>query len=515
VQLKKRLIALLTPLLFFNPGSADSKAQRGKCFDIVFGEISSKHLPDKLRIRRVSNQEGLLAELSRHRQVVGEMLGLSGKLSEADMLTRGGLELSYRSKDSLHNRAFKAGGLRRSPNPVFFPGNRAPPELIFSRRDALMKVVKFYERLVNQNSAHDLNIDRVIMTEIKQDIIRELSERAIALLVAEGIDIEVSFSEAGYLTGRILPLNGHRVNRVARWLDGLYEGCRLIVQQESFDDLSSSYKGLENELQISPYDLAFDFFEGSSFLHELRHVHNAYYAERDFGEAIVMEPGGGLLPGSVENYSRYLGGDELEAYSVSMRVAAKGLLRSTKSRDREEVWWAEDGLVAFLESGLEVLEGFEKIIGILERYKGRTLPVWSVVDYQTDSEVYAKVPLSYKDREGEVHRFHYTLPVGGLNLDTPRKRTRALDDKIKHLGLLTRNYRAQFMVAAQAASTLSSDATLREKAAVAEGLISITRPHYWGPGGFEVVTMEMLIERYNSVVADRLARFSNIPDERP
>ncbi len=76
--------------------------------------------------------------------------------------------------------------------------------------------------------------------------------------------------------------------------------------------------------------------------------------------------------------------------------------------------------------------------------------------------------------------------------------------------ILNPNYTIQFLVALLAAEMLMNARTPREKAAVLEGIVSITRTHFWEQGQFVAVTKTELVHWFNAVVSDRLKRFTNI-----
>jgi len=338
------------------------------------------------------------------------------------------------------------------------------------------------------------------------DIYRETSERVINFLIAEGVLVDVSNNQHRMLSAKILTEGTHRLNKRAAQILQEYDGATLWYQPGFAR--RGGFASYANEIELSEAELLTLDVKSATLGHELRHARNDIDGTRDFGSAKAEN--NAKLPGRPIVYERYQSYEEAETHSYSLRREAQNLLRMIQIEPLANSAQFENGLLNLaFQSGI-VAERNSIITRLLDEALKRG--VQPRFDYNSirrlgDYKYTAKFQLSYEGKP-----FEYEIVIHDENVKTVEQRMAYIRAKVDEMIRLNPNYMTQFHVVQQATEILVSATTAREKAAILEGIISITRPHFWDDGNFVVVKESDLIQRFNSVVSDRWIRFSHIPN---
>ncbi|MCB0411453.1 MAG: hypothetical protein KDD22_02935 [Bdellovibrionales bacterium] len=341
---------------------------------------------------------------------------------------------------------------------------------------------------------------------IFMDILRETAERTINFLVADGVLVDVSKNEHGFLSSRILPEGNHKLNRRAAEVESEYDGVTLWYRLSM--DARGSYSGRMTDLHLSePVLLTLDPKHGV-IGHELRHARNDLDGSRDFGSAIAKK--GSNLPGKKYAYDKFQSFEEAETHSYSLRRDAQELLRMIQKGDLEKTEYFEYHLLNQAFQSSIVAERNSIVTGLLDtalREGVEPKIEYDRVRIGGENKYIATFELIHDGKP-----FEYQFVIHDSSARTKGEQIAYIRSRVDEMIRLNPNYEVQFRVTEQATELLLAATTAREKAAILEGIISITRPHFWESGNFVVVRETDLIQRFNSVVSDRWVRFSNLPN---
>jgi hypothetical protein len=348
-----------------------------------------------------------------------------------------------------------------------------------------------------------------ITEEYYSAIITESAERAVLFLIAEEVNIEVFLHKKKNLKAKISRFGEHKLNKRAKQLHLSYPS--VSVYYDDSDRNAGSFTPFLLNIELSSYEVLKLDPKNVTFGHEVRHMLNHLEGTRHTGSATAKK--NAYLPiGEGADYGKHQALEEAETYSYTVRRIAKELWHLIKQNSKTE----EDVEQKSLELMHRVILGHQIAIRnklILEQII--TENTFNYGDIHIKTKKITKLGLTKK-----VVR--YSLDYGDDNFDynfivyDPRIQT--TEDILSHveskiyefLTLLAPNYMVQFSVSRSATELFLKAKTDRERAAILEGLISITRPHFWDESNFVELTEADLFSRFNSVVTDRWNRFSHL-----
>lgn len=339
---------------------------------------------------------------------------------------------------------------------------------------------------------------------IFMDILRETAERTINFLVSDGVLVDVSKNEHGFLSARIVAEGDHKLNRRAAEIEAEYDGVTLWYRLSM--NARGSYSGRMTDLHLSEAVLLTLDPKHGVIGHELRHARNDIDGSRDFGSAIAKKDSN--LPGKKFAYDKFQSYEEAETHSYSMRRDAQELLKMVQKGELDRTEYFEYQLLNQAFQSSIVAERNTIVTSLLDRaLRDGVEPKieYDRVRWAGEYKYTATFELTYEGKP-----FEYQILVHDTAAKSKVEQMAYIRSRVDEMIRLNPNYTAQFKVTEQATELLLAASTAREKAAILEGIISITRPHFWEAGNFVVVREADLIQRFNSVVSDRWVRFDHL-----
>ena len=305
------------------------------------------------------------------------------------------------------------------------------------------------------------------------DLYREIAERLINFLIDEGVMLDISSNAYRILSARILTEGPHKLNRRAAQIEREYYGASLWYRSNFIG--RGYFSEQLNEIALSAAELLTLDVKSPTIGHELRHAANDMNGERDFGSA--MAKGTSQLPGRPIAYEKHQSYEEAETHSYSLRRDAQRLLSVILSDPQDNYKFFEYQLLNLAFQSSIVAERNTLITELLDQalMTGVT-PTFQNLRNGTRGRFryLAKFHLSFEGQE-----FEHKMDIHDAEARMVEERIAYIRSKVNYMIQLNPNYVTQFNVAQQATEILVAASTAREKAAVLEGLISISKRHFW------------------------------------
>jgi len=245
--------------------------------------------------------------------------------------------------------------------------------------------------------------------------------------------------------------------------------------------------------------------------HEIRHAINHLFGNRHIGSA-EAELGSYLPMGGEFIYGKYQSLEEAETYSYSIRESAKELLKLIKMNKYSNSKHLELYLQKLILIGFKIARRNKIIIDDLLDESKMEFRIYEFdnkrISQYGDSRKVLRYQLYY-----EENYYHYEFTVYDKDIKSTKEIRLYVANRIKEISeYLIPNYITQFSVAKETIALLLKAKSNREKASILDGLISITRPHFWDEENFVDLTKSDLVVRFNTVVQDRWARYSYLDE---
>jgi hypothetical protein len=327
-----------------------------------------------------------------------------------------------------------------------------------------------------------------------------LIEKMIKYLVFENVNFELHF-KFNHIEVVILPTGNHPLNIKSAFLSKLIKGAKYKLSMRDY--FSGSYSSFLRELHLSVREVL-NFNKNNRIAnHEQRHALNHAFpdiirAKAGIFSSSELHTGSRRkryqLPGANGGmYGAALSDDEVNQNSFNVRHEVNNLIEMLKKGNQIDF----NNLRSLSFGHYKVAETQYQISLDLAEVLAKKLDVEFHQVSLFDKDTYiASVRLSPAPIE-------YYMYFDVDKNKSEEENLKLIKLKIKKLISDAKNHKAQAEVSYYAISKLF-EASDVEKMSVLEAIYSITRPHQFKMD--ENVTTQELIERYNRVLADRLAR---------
>ncbi|HLD90769.1 MAG TPA: hypothetical protein VI911_07140 [Patescibacteria group bacterium] len=362
-------------------------------------------------------------------------------------------------------------------------GKKASINVISKSKESLTEILD-YEQAFRQNLALFKHKHPEAIKTRFLDILKEKAERTARYLIDSGVTLKIEKTENEILIIKIIQEGDHPLNQRAKELKIDFTISTNPFNLGSTDGIEISLNP-EIILDLNPKDIALG--------HELRHINTIKNIDRNFGFSKSSDS----LPYSIKGYySKFMGHDEVEQSSYSLRMMAKNLLEKIK-KDNNFNWEKYQKEMSSLTSdGMSTIAKTNKAIAdeVMKQFKSGIKPKYYY--HGLEKKDYVIFISNFGSKESK----HYIgVPNNWKNMSS-QVQDAYLNKKLSEYQRNAHNLQVQSDVALQALSVLQKTKDKKESITVLEAIIGTTRPHFYSEGRSEWISIPILIEKFNKII---------------